>query len=140
MSVTLISWLAILYGVFVLGVVVLVLSTVSDAVRRPFLDAFGNRGLIPLPTEVHLVLGGVVGPTVSVVAGVFMLGGRAWARATFIGWWTIGLMLVLSAYGLSVVFLMNVATYGVVVALLTRRRVSEFFRASASTTSANAAS
>ena len=103
LSITIISWLFILFGSIAL---------LSGVVRG---------GDLVSHWYVHL------SRLLQIVAGVFMLYGRNWARWLLVAW--IAFHIVVSALHSVLFLLMHVAIFSVILFFVFRRRASEYFNA-----------
>ena len=108
LSITIISWLFIIFGSIAL---------LSGVVR-------GGGGDLVSHWYVHL------SRLLQIVAGVFMLYGRNWARWLLVAW--IAFHIVVSALHSVLFLLMHVAIFSVILFFVFRRRASVYFNAEAS--------
>jgi len=105
LSITIISWLFISFGSIAL---------LGGLVR-------GGGGDLVSHWYVHL------SRILQIVAGVFMLYGRNWARWLLVAW--IAFHIVVSALHSSLFLLMHVAIFSVILFFVFRRQASAFFNA-----------
>jgi hypothetical protein len=127
-AITLIAWLAILYGVLTLGVkIFVVLSPEAFAMAREVFIKLNERPLVPLPFEAHMAHG-FISSIVFVVAGVFMLLGHNWARLLFLIWPLTALALTVVVSGLSLSLGLKTLTYCVLAFFLLRTPCVRYFR------------
>ncbi|MEN3328960.1 MAG: hypothetical protein V7638_3767 [Acidobacteriota bacterium] len=103
LSITIISWLFILFGSIAL---------VSGVVRGGGADLISHW-------YVHL------SRLLQIVAGVFMLYGRNWARWLLVAW--IAFHIIISALHSVLFLLMHVAIFSVILFFVFRRRASAYF-------------
>ena len=103
LSITIISWLFIIFGSIAL---------LSGVVR-------GGGGDLASHWYVHL------SRLLQIVAGVFMLYGRNWARWLLVAW--IAFHIVVSALHSVLFLLMHVAIFSVILFFVFRRRASAYF-------------
>ena len=111
-SITIISWLFIVFGSIALLSGVLPIGDVTVAQRIAELKGHWM---------VHLAR------MASIVAGVFMLYGRNWARWLLVAW--IAFHIVISALHSVLYLLMHVAIFTVILYFLFRPKASAYFRA-----------
>jgi uncharacterized membrane protein HdeD (DUF308 family) len=110
-SITIISWLFIIFGSIAL------LSGVL-----PFGDITFSQRVAELKSHWYVHLSRLL----QIVAGVFMLYGRDWARWLLVGW--IAFHIVVGALHGWVMLLMHVVIFSVILFFVFRRPAAEFFR------------
>jgi hypothetical protein len=103
LSITIISWLFILFGSIAL------------------LSGVWRGGDLASHWYVHL------SRLLQIVAGVFMLHGRNWARWLLVAW--IAFHIIISALHSVLLLLMHVAIFSVILFFVFRRRASAYFNA-----------
>lgn len=130
-SVTIISIAAIIIGVYTLAIKLLVIiNPGSYALFVEFAAAMNTTAWVKLPVEFHLAHA-VTGSVVWIVAGLFMLGGKNWARVLALLWGLGVLALTLLVARLSLPFYLKLATWLLMLYLLTRERSTRYFRGAA---------
>jgi len=128
LSVTIISIVAIILGVYTLAIKLLVILVPdSYALFVEFAAAMNTHALLKLPVEFHLAHA-ITGSVVWIVAGLFMLRGKNWARLLALLWGLGVLVLTLLVARLSLPFYLKLATWLLMLYLLTRERSSRYFR------------
>jgi hypothetical protein len=136
-SITLIAWLAILYGVLTLGSkVFVVLSPEAFAMTRDLFVTLNKNALVRVPFEAHMAHG-FISSVVLIVAGVFMLMGHNWARLLLLIWPLTVLALTFIVSGLSLSLGLKTLTYGVLVFFLLRGASGRYFQARPAVADAN---
>lgn len=110
-SITIISWLFIVFGIIALLSGVLPFGDITFAQRIAELKGHWM---------VHL------SRIVSIVAGVFMLYGRNWARWLLVAW--IAFHIVISALHSAMQLLLHALIFSVILYFLFRRPASAYFR------------
>jgi hypothetical protein len=129
-SITVISWLAILYGLLTLGQkTFLALSPEAMALTRQIFDELSGSALLPVPFEAHMAHA-FLSSMVVMIAGAFMLVGNNWARMLLLVWPLTALALTLAVGGLSPSFWLKSLTYGVLAFFLLRGPSALYFRGS----------
>ena len=127
-AITLIAWLAILYGVLTLGSkVFVVVSPEAFALTREVFLKLNESALVALPFAAHMAHG-LVSSGVLIVAGIFMLLGHNWARLLLLIWPLTALALTFFVAGLSLSLGLKTLTYCVLAFFLRRPPSVQFFR------------
>ena len=127
LSVTIISIAAIIIGLYTLAIKLLVVIVPeSYDLFVEFAAAMNTTALVKLPAEFHLAHG-FIGSAVWIVAGLFMLRGKNWARVLALLWGLGVLVLTLLVARLSLPFYLKLATWLLLLYLLTREHCSRFF-------------
>lgn len=128
-SITLIAWLAFLYGVLSLGWKVrVVLSPEMYALTRDFFVTLNEGALVQLPFEAHMAHG-FTSSAAFAVGGVFMLLGHNWARLLLLIWPLTALALTFSVSGLSLPLGLKTLTYCLLAFFLLRGASATYFQA-----------
>ena len=109
-SITIVSWFFIIFGSIAL------LSGVL-----PFGDHSPSQRIVELKSHWYVHLSRIL----QIVAGVFMLYGRNWARWLLVAW--IAFHLVVGALNGIVPLLTHVAIFSVILFFLFRRKAAEYF-------------
>lgn len=129
LSISVIAWLAILYGLLTLvEKAFVVLSPEALALTRDFFLKLNESALVRLPFAAHMAHG-FASSVVFAVAGVFMLKGRNWARLLLLVWPITALALSFVVGGVSASLGLKTLTYGVLVFFLLRGASARYFQA-----------
>ena len=132
-SVTIISIISILVGVYTLAMKLLVVSIPgSYDLFVEFAAALNAQALLPLPTEFHLAHA-FTGSAVWIVSGLFMLRGKNWARLLALFWGLGVLVLTLLVVQLSLPFYLKLVSWLLMLYFLTRARCMLYFRGATET-------
>ncbi len=116
------------FGLLSLGQkIYLVASPQAFALFKELFRELNEAAPVPLPLELHLAHA-FASSLVYIVAGIFMWGGRNWARAMFLLWSLTALALTVLETGLSPVLGVKSLVYLLFLALLTLRSSNKFFR------------
>lgn len=126
--VTIISIIAIITGVYTLAIKLLVvINPESYELFVEFAEAMNSGAWLKIPVELHLVHA-FTGSIVWIVSGLFMLRGKNWARVLALFWGLGVLVLTLLVTQLSLPFYLKLATWLLMLYLLTRKRCGLYFR------------
>jgi hypothetical protein len=118
------------HSVTIIAVAAIVVGLFSPETYRLFLDfgeAMNAQALVRLPVEVHLGHG-LIGSIVWIFSGAYMLRGKNWARWLALFWGLTALLLTFIVAGFSLSFYLKLATYLLMLYLLTRRRCLAYFQ------------
>ena len=128
LSVTIISAFVIFYGLYTLALkVYLVSSPEAYAMFEKFVVAYNAEAEVKLPLAFHLTYS-FLGSIAFLIAGVFMLMARNWARLLLLLWGLATLGLTLALAGLSLPMYLKTATYIVFLYLLMRKNSVAYFK------------
>jgi hypothetical protein len=131
LSVTIISALVIVYGLYTLALkVTLVSSPEAYAMFEQLIESYNAEAAVKLPLAFHLTYS-FLGSVAFLVAGVFMLMGRNWARWLLLLWGLATLALTLALAGFSLPMYLKTATYLVFLYLLLRKNSVAYFKGEA---------
>lgn len=126
-SITVIAWLAILYGILTLALKgYLLFSPEALAMSRDVFAKLNEGALLRLPFEAHMAHG-FASSIIFAVAGIFMLPGHNWARILLLVWPLTALALTFIVSGLSLSLGLKTLTYGVLVLFLFRPAAVAYF-------------
>jgi hypothetical protein len=89
-----------------------------------------NKSPIPIPIQYVMLCVGLV---ISIVAGISMLRGKAWARLLYVAWSSIGFVTSLATSPVKLPLLPGIVVFGVMVFFLYRPRANEFFSSTLAT-------
>lgn len=127
-SVTVISALVIVYGLYTLALkVYLISSPEAYGIFEKLVAAYNAEAAVKLPLAFHLAYS-FLGSIAFLVSGVFMLKGRNWARLLLLLWGLATLALTLALAGLSLPLYLKTATYLVFLYLLLRKNSVAYFK------------
>jgi len=127
-SVTVISAFVIFYGLYTLALkVTLVSSPEAYAMFEQLIVAYDAEATVKLPLAFHLTYS-FLGSMAFLVAGVFMLMGRNWARLLLLSWGLATLALTLALAGLSLPMYLKTSTYILFLYLLLRKNSVAYFK------------
>lgn len=128
-SLTIISKLAIIFGLYSLAVKIFVLSS-SETYQQflEFAEAINSKAIVRLPVEVHLAHG-LIGSLIWIVSGIFMLKGKNWARQLALLWGFTVLVLTFFVSGFSILLYLKSATYLLMLYFLTHEKCLAYFQA-----------
>ncbi len=128
LSVTIISALVIVYGLYTLALkVYLISSPEAYAMFEKLVAAYNAEAAVKLPLAFHLAYS-FLGSIAFLVAGVFMLMARTWARLLLLSWGLATLALTLILAGLSLPMYLKTASYLVFLYLLMRKNSVAYFK------------
>ena len=132
-SVTIISIVAIIVGMYTLAIKLLVVTNPdSYKVFVEFAAAMSAHAWLQLPVAFHLAHA-FTGSVVWIVSGLFMLRGKNWARVLALLWGLSVLILTLLVAHFSLPFYLKLASWLLMLYFLTRERCSHYFRGTAET-------
>ena len=127
-SVVVIAWLILAYGIVALGQKIwLVSSPEAFAMFKELFPAMNAAAPVKLPMAVHLTYS-FVASAVWIVSGRFMLRGHNWARLLFLWWAPTSIVMTLMSTGLSFSVYAKSATYLLLAYLLLRRASGAYFK------------
>ena len=127
-SVTIIFALVIVYGLYTLALkVYLVSSPEAYAMFEQLIVAYDAEAEVKLPLVFHLSYS-FLGSIAFLVAGVFMLMGRNWARLLLLLWGLATLVLTLALAGFSLPMYLKTSTYILFLYLLMRQNSVAYFK------------
>ncbi len=127
-SVTIISALVIVYGLYTLALkIYLVSSPEAYAMFEQLIVAYNAEAEVKLPLVFHLSYS-FLGSIAFLVAGGFMLIGRNWARLLLLVWGLATLVLTLALAGFSLPMYLKTSTYILFLYLLMRRNSVAYFK------------
>ena len=127
-SVTIISALVIVYGLYTLALkVYLVSSPEAYAMFAKLIVAYNAEAQVKLPLAFHLTYS-FLGSIAFLVAGVFMLMAKNWARLLLLFWGLATLALTLALAGLSLPMYLKTSTYILFLYLLMHKNSVAYFK------------
>lgn len=127
-SVTIISILAIIFGLYSLAVKIFVVSSTERYQQfLEFAEALNSKAIVSLPVEVHLAHG-LIGSFMWIVSGIFMLKGKNWARLLALFWGFTVLVLTFFVGGFSILLYLKSAMYLILLYFLTHEKCLVYFQ------------
>jgi len=115
----------IAYALIVLSALSLVVSSFSF--RLPETKELMSKSPIPVPVQVAMLY---IGTTISIVAGIFMLRGRNWARLLYVIASGLGLIIGFATSPMKAALIPGTLMFAVICFFLFRPKANEYFRAS----------
>lgn len=127
LSVTIISVIAILVGLYsLIAKVYVVTSPEAYRIFLEIVDVMNEDALMRLPVEFHLTHS-LAGSLVWIASGFFMLRGKNWARLLALCWGITVLVVTLLITKFSIPFYIKLITYCVMLYFLMRDSCSTYF-------------
>jgi hypothetical protein len=121
LSVTVISWILIVIGA---------LSIATEMAMRDNPMVRDMMARTPMPVSVQYALQ-YLGLALTVVSGIFMLRGKAWARLLYVAWGAVGLLIGLATSPVKMAMIPGTVIFAIIVFFLFRRSAGEYFSPSA---------
>jgi hypothetical protein len=120
-SITVIAW-----ALIVVNALSLVVNTFT--LQRPEAKELMSKSPIPVPVQFAMFY---VGSAISIVAGIFMLRGRNWARLLYVIASGLGLIIGFATSPVKTALIPGTLMFAVVCFFLFRPKANEYFRAPA---------
>jgi len=116
-SVTVISWILIVLSA--ISILSMALTMGDPRVKE-------LMALSPLPYSVQIAIG-FIGAAITIIAGIWMLKGQAWARLLYVVWTVIGLVIGIATSPMKLAMLPGLGIFLVFAYFLFRPAANEYF-------------